>query len=137
VNEFSILNTRKRALIALIHSVVFFGIALHGFASHRAGISLHGSGLVPGIAMLAIYSIVSSVLLWLVTISGCAMERIYFGFCASSASCGLLRIIFGDATLPVAQYLRVLMLTCAVITGIRIYRGFSEEIPSLDAAKES
>ncbi len=128
MDAFAILTNRKRALIALIHSVVFFLIALHGFASPRAAIVLHGDGAFAGFAMLSIYSIVSSVLLWLVTISRCAIERIYFAFCVSSASSGLLRIIFGDTALPAAQYMRVLMLTCAVITGVRIYRSLSEEL---------
>ncbi len=141
MDAFAILTNRKRALIALIHSVVFFLIALHGFASPRTAIVLHGDGAVAGVMMLAIYSIVTTVLLWLVTVSGCAIEKIYFAFCVSSASSGLLRIIFGDTALPAAQYMRVLMLTCAVITGVRIYRSFSEELlsdmqPSIENAEE-
>jgi len=35
MNDFGVLNNRRRALIALIHSLVFLGIAMHGFASPR------------------------------------------------------------------------------------------------------
>jgi len=125
MNDFAILANRKRALIALAHSVVFFGIALHGFESPRAAIALHGAGTVAGVTLLAIYLTVASVLAWLVVISRCLAERAYFAFCASSATFGLLRTLFGDAGLPAAQYLRVLMLTCAVLVGTRILRSFS------------
>ena len=42
MNDFGVLNNRKRALVALIHSVIFLGIAGHGFAAPKAGI-VHGS----------------------------------------------------------------------------------------------
>ena len=38
MNDFGVLTNRKRAVIALIHSVVFLGIAMHGFASPKSGI---------------------------------------------------------------------------------------------------
>jgi len=125
MNRFAILTNRKRALIALAHSVVFFGIALHGFVSPRTAISLRGASAVTGVSLLLIYLTVASVLAWLVVISQCAAERTYFAFCASSASCGLLRTLFGDVELPAAQYVRVLMLTCAVVLGSWIFRSFS------------
>jgi hypothetical protein len=125
MNEFAILNNRKRALIALLHSLVFLGIALHGFASPKAGIV--SSSIVPAgdVALIVIYLIVASILIWLVTLSRCARERLYFALCASSATFGLLRTVFGDSAFPVAQYLRVIMLTSAVIVGTGILRSFS------------
>lgn len=125
MNEFGILNSRKRALIALVHSFVFLGIALHGFMSPKAGILLPGLAATSDLILIAIYLIVASILAWLVSISRCAKERIYFVLCASSATFGLLRTIFGDAALPAAQYLRVLMLTSAVLLGSWIFRSFS------------
>ena len=104
MNDFGVLNNRKRALIALIHSVVFLGIATHGFLSPKAGV-LHGQGGTGDFILIAIYVVVASILAWLVSLSRCARERIYFAFCASSATFGLLRSIFGDPALPAAQYL--------------------------------
>jgi hypothetical protein len=128
MNDFAILTNRKRSLIALAHSVVFFGIALHGFASPRAAVSLHGAGAVSGVLLLLIYLTVASILAWLAIISRCLAERVYFAFCASSTTFGLLRTLFGDAALPAAQYLRVLMLTCAVLLGTWIFRSFSRPV---------
>jgi len=122
---FTVLTNRKRAVIALAHSVVFLGIALHGFVSPRAAVVLHGSEAALGLTLIAIYLTVAGILSWLVRISRCLAERAYFAFCASSATFGLLRIIFGDNGLPPAQYLRVLMLTCAVLLGMWILRSHS------------
>lgn len=125
MNDFAILTNRKRALIAVTHSLVFLGIAFHGFASPKNAAVLLGPGAVLGIALIAIYFTVASTLTWLVWISRCARERLYFALCACSASSGLLRTIFGDPALPVAQYFRVIMLTSAVIVGAWIFRSFS------------
>lgn len=123
MKDYAILTNRKRALIALIHSVVFLGVALHGFLSPKSGI-LHGA--VPSDFLLVmIYLTVTAVLAWLVGVSRCIRERIYFALCASSATFGLLRTSFGDAALPAAQYLRVLMLISAVVVGTLIFRAFS------------
>jgi hypothetical protein len=127
MNEFAILTNRKRALIALAHSLVFLAIAWHGFASPKAAISLHGSGAVGSVVTLFIYATVTTVLTWLATISRCARERIYFSLCVCSATFGLLRTLFGDTALPAAQYLRVAMLSCAVLMGTWILRSFSPE----------
>jgi hypothetical protein len=54
MNEFAVLTNRKRAIIALVHSVVFLGIALPGFASPKA-VTLHGSEAAVGITRIAIY----------------------------------------------------------------------------------
>ena len=127
--NFAILTNRKRAVIALIHSVVFLGIALHGFASPKAGVLLPGRTPTSDIALIAIYLTVASILAWLVTISRSARERLYFALCASSATFGLLRTIFGDAAIPAAQYMRVIMLTSAIIIGALILRSFSRPLP--------
>jgi len=125
---FAILNSRKRALIALAHSIVFLGIALHGFVSPRVALALHGAA-VSGIILAGIYVVVASILAWLVSISRCAPERLYFVLCTSSATFGLLRTIFGDAALPAAQYLRVVMLTSAIAVGAWILHSFTRPAP--------
>jgi hypothetical protein len=78
---------------------------------------------------VAIYLVVASILAWLVSLSRCARERIYFAFCASSATFGLLRSVFGDSALPAAQYMRVVMLSSAVVVGTLIFRSFSRPVP--------
>ena len=124
MNDFGVLTNRKRAVIALIHSIVFLGIAFHGFVSAKAGI-LRSSGTTGDFILIAIYVIVASILVWLVGISRGLVERTYFALCATSATCGLLRTIFGDHIVPPAQYLRVLMLSSAVGLGILIVRSHS------------
>lgn len=128
MNEFAILTNRKRALIALIHSLVFLAIASHGFASPKVGIVGPTPVATGDIVFIVIYVTVASILLWLAAISRCVRERLYFALCASSATFGLLRTVFGDAALPAAQYLRVAMLTSAVIVGSRIVRSFSRPV---------
>jgi hypothetical protein len=128
MTEFAILTNRKRAIIALIHSVVFLGIALHGFLAPKTGI-LHAVAAGSELLLVMIYMTVTSVLAWLVGISRCVRERLYFALCASSATFGLLRIIFGDAALPAAQYLRVAMLSSAVVIGMWVLRSFTRAVP--------
>jgi len=122
---FAILTNRKRSFIALIHSFVFLGIALHGFAAPKAGILLPGPSPVGDLVLIGIYLIVASILGWLVTVSRCARERLYFALCTTSATFGLLRTVFGDASLPIAQYMRVFMLISAVVVGSLIFRSYS------------
>jgi hypothetical protein len=135
MNEFAILTNRKRAFIALIHSVVFLGIAAHGFAAPKAGL-VHRI-VTSDVVLVAIYLIVASILTWLVAIARCAVERSYFAFCVSSATFGLLRTILGDAAVPAAQYLRVIMLTAAVAVGTWILRAFSSTAASHPAAENA
>lgn len=127
MNDFGVLNNRKRALIALIHSFVFLAIAIHGFASPKAGV-LGGSGVIGDFILIGIYLVVASILAWLVSLSRCLRERAYFAMCATSASFGLLRTILGDSSLPIAQYMRVIMLSSAVAVGILILRNFSRPV---------
>ena len=124
MKAFGVLANRKRAVIALIHSIVFLGIAFHGFVSPKAGV-LHRSGATGDFIVIAIYMVVASILMWLVSISRGLAERAYFALCAISASSGLLRTIFGDHAVPPAQYLRVFMLSAAVSLGILIVRSHS------------
>jgi hypothetical protein len=124
MNDFGVLNNRKRALIALIHSLVFWGIAIHGFAATKAGI-VHGAAAAGDSILIATYLLVASILAWLVSLSRCIREKIYFALCATSATFGLLRTTFGDASVPAAQYLRVIMLTSAVAVGTLILRAYS------------
>jgi len=128
MNDFGVLSNRKRALIALIHSLVFLGIAMHGFASPKSGVLLPGLVATADLVLIGIYLTVASILAWLVSIAHCAKERVYFALCASSATFGLLRTVFGDTALPAAQYLRVIMLTSAVIVGTWIFRSFSSPV---------
>ena len=94
------------------------------YAAQVSPIWLANASISP-MATLTIYFIVSSVLIQLAKISRSASEKLYFGFCASSATLGLLRNIVGDQNLPAAQYLRLLLLLCAVLTGIAIVRSHS------------
>jgi hypothetical protein len=128
MNEFGILTNRKRALIAIIHSLVFLGIAMHGFASPKAGILLPGFAATADLILIAIYMVVASILAWLVSISRGAKEQVYFVLCASSATFGLLRTVFGDAVLPAAQYLRAIMLTSAALVGTWILRSLPRPV---------
>jgi hypothetical protein len=123
--DFAIINNRKRAVIALIHSVFFLGVAAVQLAiSHAAPYSPHSGKVVAGSILLGIYVIVTTVLLILLRYSRCAKERLYFAFCAASAGFGLLRILLGDPVLH-ANVLRVLLLFCAVIIGSGILRAHS------------
>jgi hypothetical protein len=128
MNGFAILNSRKRALIALVHSFILLGAALHGFASAKPGVVVHGFAATPDVILIMIYVVVASVLAWLVSVSGCARERLYFALCAGSATFGLLRTIFGDAALPAAQYLRVVLLSCAGVLAAWVFRFFSQPV---------
>ncbi len=125
MDRFAIINTRKRAIIALIHSVFFLGVAgLQLAISHAAPFSIHAEKLAGAIVLLAIYVIVTTVLLILLRFSSCAREKLYFAFCAGSAAFGLARILLGDPVLH-ANVLRVLLLTCAGFVGTGILRSHS------------
>lgn len=127
MNSYAILTNRKRAIIALIHSVVFLFIASRGMTSAPfTPIWSHAAGLAAPLIMLSIYLIVSTILWILTRVSRCFLERLYFGFCSLSASIGLLRSIFGDPPLHLAIIFRVLLLSCAVATGFVILREHSE-----------
>jgi hypothetical protein len=130
MSQFAIITNRKRAKIALVHSVIFWLIALRGAATASVLTPIWTKNPVPTptILLIAIYLIVATVLTQLVRISRCAREKLYFGFCATSASIGLLRYLFGDPVLHAGLYLRVLLLTCAVVTGTIIMLRHPREV---------
>lgn len=130
MRSYGILHNRRRSIIALVHSVVFALIAIRSVVASSTvrPIWLNRPALFSTLAILAIYLIVSSILIQLVRLSVCVREKLYFGFCATSASFGLLRTIFGDQILPIGPYVRVLMLLSAVITGIVIVRSHSPKL---------
>lgn len=126
MDEFAILSNRRRALIALIHSLFFLAIAIRGFAFPRAAVMFHGPGRLRGLLMLVIYGIVTVALALLALLARCPKEKLYFVLCVGSASFAFIRIWLGDPAIPAAQYARVFMLLCAVFVGIRIYSGHRE-----------
>jgi hypothetical protein len=130
MTRFSILTNRKRAIVALVHSIVFLLIAVRQMVASTpaAGIWLP-STVRPGTWILCgILAAVSSILLWLF-ISSCGwMEKVYFGLCTISASSGLLRTAAGDQTFHAGLYVRVVMLVSAVSIGLLIVRRHSREL---------
>lgn len=125
MNSFAILNSRKRAIIALIHTIVFLCVAaLQTALSHASAFSLHGNKVVGGIVLLAIYTMVTTVLLVLLRMASHATERLYFALCVTSAVLGLLRVLLGDPALH-AGSLRVFLLSCATLVGLIIVRTHS------------
>jgi hypothetical protein len=125
MDRFAIITNRKRAIIALVHSVFFLGVAgLQLAVSHAEAFSIHREKIAGTIILLAIYVIVTTVLLVLLRFSHCIKEKLYFAFCAAGAGFGLVRILLGDPVLH-ANVARVLLLFCAVLTGTVILRNHS------------
>ncbi|MGE5109936.1 MAG: hypothetical protein ACM3JB_03690 [Acidobacteriaceae bacterium] len=128
--EYAILTNRKRAIIALVHSVFFLLVAMIQLASTPMlpiRIRIH-SAFGSAMALLAIYLIVTAVLLILASYSRCSLERLYFALCGTSAGAGLFRAVFGDLPLHLAGIVRVLMLGFAIFAGLAILREHSREI---------
>lgn len=129
MDRYGILNSRKRAIIALVHTIVFCLLASYQLAilQHPVGLisARHGNMAGP-IALTVIYCIVTVVLLILLGYSRCFAERLYFGFCATSAAIGLLRSFAGDPTTYAELAARVMLLGCAVVTGMLILKSHSE-----------
>lgn len=125
MDRFAIINDRKRAIIALIHSIFFLGVAAVQLAiSHALPLSLRGQRAMAGMVLLAIYLVVTTVLVVLLCYSACTREKLYFALCAGSAAFGLVRIVLGDPVLH-ANIVRVLLLLCAVVVGSGILRSHS------------
>jgi hypothetical protein len=125
MESFSILNSRKRAIVALVHSIIFLAVAgIQAVVSHAQPLAVHGSKATSGLILLTIYVIVTTVLLMLLKASDCTKEKLYFALCAGSASFGLVRIVMGDQVLHV-NVMRVLLLGCAVLVGMLILRTHS------------
>lgn len=127
MSGFSILTNRKRAIVALVHSVVFLLIALRQMvaATPAAGVWQPSTVRPATWILCGILAIVSSILLWLLVISRGWMEKIYFAFCTISATSGLLRTAAGDQTFHAGLYIRVVMLVSAVAVGLMIVRRHS------------
>lgn len=127
--DYGILINRKRAIIALVHSVAFLGIAMIGLQSPPKSGLFTAQGLLftPGrVAIFCVYLIVTTVLLILTRYSRCRQERAYFSFCSASAGVGLLRALFGDPVAYVGPVARVLLLLIAVIVGFAIFLVHSQ-----------
>jgi hypothetical protein len=124
---FSILTNRKRAIVALVHSVVFLMIAVWQMiaANPAAGIWVASTVSRGTWILCGIFTVVSAILLWLLVISRGWMEKFYFGLCTVSASSGLLRTAAGDQAFHTGLYLRVVMLVSAVLVGLLIVREHS------------
>jgi len=136
---FSILTNRKRAIVALVHSIVFLLVAVRQMvaANPAAGIWVP-STVSPGTWILCgIFAIVSTILLWLFVISRGWMEKFYFVFCTVSATSGLLRTAAGDQAFHAGLYIRVVMLVSAVLVGLLIVRFHSRSQMQSEYAEES
>lgn len=130
--DFRILNNRKRAVIALIHSIIFGMLASYQLLSnyHPVPLIAAASGHVVAPAILtSIYLTVTTVLLILVLASRGPIEKLYFAFCATSAGVGLMRVLLGDPTVYTGNFIRVLMLGCGIFTCLFILRLHSERQP--------
>ncbi|MGA2353161.1 MAG: hypothetical protein ABSG02_01620 [Terriglobales bacterium] len=142
---FSILTNRKRAIVALVHSIVFLLIAMRQMlgASPAAGIWATASVTTGTWILCGIFVIVSSILLWLFVVSRARMEKLYFAFCTISATSGLLRTAAGDQAFHAGLYIRVVMLVSAVLVGLVIVRMHSRfrleasPAPSSEYAEEN
>jgi hypothetical protein len=129
MEQYFVLTNRKRAIIALIHSVFFLMVAVGGFLPPLrppAVLTAGYEGFGASVALLAIYGVVSAILLWLTLMSRCLRERLYFALCSSSAVAGLFRVYLGDAIFPAARHIRVFMLLAAVVVGYTIWRIHSD-----------
>ena len=124
MDGFSILTNRKRAIVALVHSVVFLLVAVRQMvaANPAAGIWSPSSVSRGTWILCGIFAVVSTILLWLFAISQGWMEKFYFGFCAISATSGLLRTAAGDQAFHAGLCIRVIMLLSAVLVGLAIVR---------------
>jgi len=127
---FSILTNRKRAIIALVHAVVFLLSAVRQMVAAQPSTGIWVASTVSrGTWILCgIFAIVSAILFWLLVISSGWMEKFYFGFCTISASSGLIRTAAGDQTFHAGLYIRVVMLVSAVLVGLLIVRMHSRPL---------
>ncbi len=132
---FSILTNRKRAIVALVHSIVFWLIAFRQMIAARPVAGIWSPATVPtGTWILCgVFAIVSAILFWLFVTSCGWIEKLYFGMCTVSASSGLLRTAAGDQIFHAGLYVRVVMLTSAVLLGLFIIRIHSAAPPISDS----
>lgn len=128
MNPYVVINSRKRAIVALIHAVVFLFLAFKALAGSAPmpGISgLQGATLARESVLLGIYVVVTVILVYLARIASRGKETLYFAFCSTSAFFGLMRVVFGDQAVYIGLFIRVIMLICAVVTGLIILRVHS------------
>jgi uncharacterized membrane protein len=131
MDAFSILSNRKRAIVALVHSAIFLVIAIRQMIGASPATGLWVTPVSTSTWVLCgIFTVVSSILLWLYLISGGWMEKGYFGLCTVSATSGLLRTAVGDQAFHAGIYIRVVMLLSAVLVGLLIVRVHSREVVS-------
>jgi hypothetical protein len=126
---FSILTNRKRAIVALAHSIVFLLIAVRQMVAATPTTGVWSATTVPAgtWVLSASFGVVSFILLWLLIVSRGWMEKIYFAFCTVSATSGLLRTAAGDQAFHAGIYVRVIMLVSAVLVGLLIIRSHSHQ----------
>jgi hypothetical protein len=130
MEQYFILTNRKRVIIALIHSVFFLLVACAGFLPPlrpAAELTPGRERFAASVAILAVYVVVSAILLWLTAMSRCWRERLYFALCSTSAVAGFGRIYLGDAMFPATRAIRVIMLFAAMLVGYTMLRAHSEE----------
>jgi hypothetical protein len=127
MGEFSILTNRKRAIVALVHSVVFLMVAIRQMIAARPAEGIWAASTVSRSTWIlcGIFALVSAILFGLLVISRAWMEKFYFGLCTVSASSGLLRTAAGDQAFHAGLYIRVVMLASAVLVGLLIVRVHS------------
>jgi hypothetical protein len=118
MNYFVITN-RKRAIVALAHSIAFLALAIAMYKPPKA----IGFATTASMIVTVIYFIVTSILLWLTLASKAPNEKLYFGLCTASACFGLLRMVIASPLLAVlAVYVRVSMLGMAAVVGVGLLR---------------
>ena len=124
MRSFSILTNRKRAIVALVHSIVFLLVAFRQMVvpTTAAGIWLPAVVPIGTWVLCGIFGVVSAILFWLFAASRGWIEKLYFGMCTVSASSGLLRTAFGDQAFHAGIYIRVAMLASAALVGLLIVR---------------
>jgi hypothetical protein len=125
---FAILTNRKRAIVALVHSLVFLLLATWQMVAASPALGIWAATGVPvsGWMLCGVYGVVSSILLWLFAISRGLAEKAYFALCTVSAASGLLRTVIGDSAFHSGRYIRVVMLATAAIVGVMIVRLHTE-----------
>jgi peptidoglycan/LPS O-acetylase OafA/YrhL len=117
--NYFIITNKKRAIVALVHSIAFLGLAI---AMYKPPKSI-GFATTASAILTVVYFIVTSILLWLALASRARNEKLYFGLCATSAGFGLLRMVVASPMFAMfAVYVRVSMLAMAVIVGVGLWR---------------
>lgn len=117
--SYYVITNKKRAIVALVHSIGFLGLAIAMYKPPKA----IGFATTASTIMTVVYFIVTSILLWLALASRVRAEKLYFGLCATSAGFGLLRMaVAAPGLATVAVYVRVAMLATAVMVGVGLLR---------------